>query len=83
MMLRASTNLAPAAVFGYESPVDKTSPEPYQYQRPDLISLSNAGGRGGREDERGHGDVEDSRQHVRGGVAGVAVGSKVWVDMYV
>jgi hypothetical protein len=48
-----------------------------------LVSVSNAGGRGGRQDECGHGDVEDSGQHVRGGVAGVAIGSKVWVDMSV
>lgn len=28
MMLRASTNFAPAAVFDHDSPIDKTSPEP-------------------------------------------------------
>lgn len=38
-----------------------------------LPPLPSRGGGGWRQDERGHGDVEDRGEHVRGGVAGVAV----------
>lgn len=50
MMLRASTNFAPAAVFGYESPVDKTSPEPSHTTEDPTWSLSQtpAGAEGAR-----------------------------------